>query len=61
MKGKAKDKVVTFAILQAVTHSFLATKSKEWTLFGTDCAMPASPHPKSATTNDLGLVIKKNI
>ena len=47
--------VLASAMLQAVTCSFRATKSNEWTTFGTDLAILASPHPKSATTRTLPL------
>lgn len=49
---------LTCAMSQAVTWSFRATKSKEWTLCGTFLAIFASPHPKSATTLLPGLKSK---
>lgn len=49
---------LTCAMSHAVTWSFRATKSKEWTLCGTFLAIFASPHPKSATTLLPGLKSK---
>lgn len=51
----------TFAMLHAVTNSFLATRSNECTLFATLWAMIASPQPKSATTCDVDLKTKREI
>ena len=55
--GKPVGRLVspTLDISQAVTCSFTATKSNEWTLLGILWAMAASPQPKSATTRDEGL------
>lgn len=43
------------AISHAITSSFAATKSSEYTLWGTDLANRPSPHPKSATISLFGL------
>ena len=44
----------TLDISQAVTRSFTATRSNEWTTFGTERANRALPQPKSAIINVSG-------
>ena len=44
------QKGLTFAMSQGVTYLLSATRSNEYTLLLTACAIFASPQPKSATT-----------